>query len=102
LSINASGGGPNGDHRLLPDVHRAKGEGLQWGVTTVETRESFAAEAQSPLASVELNPGQTRITGAYSGPQPATAQSGLSFTGHVDALIDGQSGSTTSSVYYSR
>ena len=35
-------------------------------------------------------PRADRITGAYSGPQPATAQSGLSFTGHVDALTDGQ------------
>jgi hypothetical protein len=82
--------GADGRFSIAFPAFGAKGEGLQWGVTTVETRESFAAEARSPLASVELNPGQTRITGAYSGPQPATAQSGLSFTGHVDALIDGQ------------
>jgi hypothetical protein len=82
--------GADGRFSLAFPAFSAVNEGLRWGVTTVESRESFAADAQSALATVDLSPGQTRITGAYSGPQPATAQSGLSFTGHVDALIDGQ------------
>ena len=82
--------GADGRFSLAFPAFGAAGEGLRWGVTAVESRESFAADARSPLASVELSPGQTRITGAYSGPQPATAQSGLSFTGHVDGLVDGQ------------
>jgi hypothetical protein len=77
------------------------GGGLQWGAATAADRGSFAASAQSALATVDLHPGQTRITGAYSGPQPATAQSGLSFTGHADALIDGQwQGNSLSQAYF--
>lgn len=62
---------------------------LRWGAVTTGSDRTFASTAQSAMSDVVLSRGQTRITGFTAGPQPAIAQNGLSFTGHVDAMIDG-------------
>lgn len=80
----------NGRFSLALPQFGTANSGPQWGVATVDDRASFAANAQSALAPVVLNPAQTRITGFTAGPQPASAQNGLSFTGHADVVIDGQ------------
>lgn len=80
----------NGRFALALPEFGTSNSGPQWGVATIEDRGSFAAGAQSTLAPVVLNPAPTRVTGFTAGPQPATVQNGLSFTGHADVMIDGQ------------
>lgn len=81
----------NGNFTMsLPGVGM-RNTGSGWGVASdTDPNYNWAAGAHTPLTPVAVTPAQTRITGFTAGPNPATAQNGLSFTGHVDALIDGQ------------